>query len=179
MAKDDLTEKAITWLNEHWLRPVAGIGDVEQLIGIKASTLKTRVGRGHAMALHTQTGGIRNRIEFSPAQLVYNLLQHAFSQHRFSIDGLESGHCPKILEWCKWTQKHILSGPRYDTAVFRILDRAGNTITHEFEDDEEVMRFTGEPAMIIPISSIVFRMAIALYVHRHPDALTANRKAGD
>lgn len=158
-----LTRDSLAWFAVNWNTAICGSADAAQFLAIKPATLKTRIARNQAMAMRTP-GEVRGSVEFTGFQLVYNLLQHSFMRHRLQLPGLETVDCPQIRQWCADVNRDVLHAPFLDDVVIRVLiPDEGNLIFHYFEDDVDLMASTREPAFIIPIGTMLKRIARELY----------------
>lgn len=161
---DKLIKDALDWFAGNWQTAICGSTDAARFLQIKPNTLKTRLARGQALAFRIP-GNVRDSVEFTGYQLTYNLIQHVLIRHRFNFAGLETGDCEQIKTWCAAVEEDILKPPYDGDAVFRVVERDEIAIAHYYPDGE-VMATTGEPALIIPIGTMMIRMAVDLYMRK-------------
>ena len=165
-----LISNALKWLDSNWSEPICGTTDAARVLSVKPNTLRTQVQRGQALALRTP-GEVRDTIEFTGYQLVYNCLQQALSRRRYALDGLDEGSCTAVKEWCEVVRSKVLKSPHLGDILIRIVERDDNPVVHIYEDSN-LLETTGEPAFLIPIGSMVIRMATDLYVRNNADAIS-------
>jgi hypothetical protein len=160
---NQLFVNSLDYLNDHWDTPIAGSGDAILLLDIPRGTLKTRIARGHALA-HKNPGEVRNRIEFTGYHLVHNLLQDRLARYGFPTETADQTMYDVVTSYTERVREAVLAGRRVDM-ILRFQKHSGDAAFsyHEY-DDGRVEPFTGDAALIVPIGTMVVRMAVQIYM---------------
>ncbi|HMN37202.1 MAG TPA: hypothetical protein PKD49_05760 [Hyphomicrobium sp.] len=154
--------EALAHFRGHWDVDIVGTSDAAQLLDIKPNTFKTRLARGQALVLRDPNSEQRTALRFTGYHLVYNLLLDRLLRYGLSVEHDKTTELAHV--YAEWTFKNILSTPYHADAVvlFRKLSDGGcQDMVFENGSLEDL---TGDAALIIPIGSIIVRLAAALYV---------------
>lgn len=160
IAMHDLTKLALGYLGDNWHKGLVGTGDAAELLGLNPSTLKTRLSRGQALSLRETDGRQRALVEFTGFHLIFNLL----NDHLLRWGVAEADKI--TLPYAEWVNSHILAGPHFTEAVLRVTqDENGKATAHLYEEGG-VEQWTGTSALIVPIGSMVVRLATAVLMKK-------------
>lgn len=157
-------EKSLRYFKDHWHVGMAGSSDAASLLGINSNTLKTRLARGQALVLRDPDGGTRRTLTFTGYHLTYNLIQDRLLRYGFTVDPDPQGLDHLTYAYSEWTMQNVLGQPHHLDAVIRFRkegDGAVQAIPFELGAVED---WTGDAAMILPIGTMVSRLAVSLYM---------------
>ncbi|CAK7257258.1 MULTISPECIES: hypothetical protein [unclassified Shinella] len=173
---NDLVSRALAHFKEHWHIGMAGTSDAANLLDINPNTLKTRLARGQALVLRDPNGLQRSTLTFTGFHLIYNLLSDRLLRYGFASDHDETtmAHLPYV--YAEWVHEHVLSSPHRIEAILRFRKEAdGGTQNMVFEDGN-VEDWTGDAALIVPIGTMVVRLAATVLMRTgNPQIFEQNR----
>lgn len=164
-----LIPASLAFLRDNWHTIMTGTADTAQLIDINPSTLKTRLARHQAMAMHDADGVQRGTLRFTGYHLVYNLIADRLLRYGFSIaamgkepeDEASQGWIAHV--YAQWVYDEILSVPGRVNAILRCRKELGGIDQILTFEDGEVEPWTGDAALIIPIGSMTVRLATTIF----------------
>jgi hypothetical protein len=156
MTPHTILDDATAWLRAHYDAEVCrGLTVVSgaDLLDVNLNNLKARHKRGQLYTLHSHGPA------FTGEHMVANLIVDRFLRHGSIMVP------PKVLvKWLRWVRNHVLSGEMNRDAVLRCVKRSGSAAFHLYEGWSDLEEMTGEAATIVPIGTMVTRLAVALYV---------------
>lgn len=130
--------------------------EASYLLGINHNTFKTRLARGQALAVRSGEGKSRKTLSFTGHQLVHNLLADRLLQYGLPSDEFAE----KFSDWCF---ENILSKPYRIDAVLRFRKDEDGRVEGLVFEEGDVESWTGDAALIIPIGSMLIKLALNLY----------------
>jgi hypothetical protein len=151
---------ALRWIGAHWDKPICRLTVAAKVIGCREATLKIRVKRGQAVATRTRVLE-RDRVEFTPAQLVHNLLQDRFSRYGFPLDGLDDDDWTVEATVVFVRDKIVRKRSNLEAVLSAHLDDRG--VARVRLHTSETVPPPRDAAVIFPIGSMVQRIAVDLY----------------
>ena len=174
---------ALAFLKANWNVSMTGTSDTTALIGINPNTLKTRLARHQALTMREHDGVQRGALRFTGYHLVYNIIADRLLRYGFSIDAQgkdsdsENDQGWTAHVYAQWVFDEVLSGAGNADAILRCKrDADGNTQILLFEDGD-VVPFTGDAAMILPLGTMVVRLATTLFARFGGEAFHESLKA--
>ncbi|MDM8168572.1 hypothetical protein [Roseovarius sp.] len=172
-----MKREALKYLSENWHVGLVGSAEAATLLRMRPNTLRTRIARNQALAIRDGDDRQRAAVSFTGYQLVYNLIQDRLLENHFPLEPRVGEGFPEA--YAGWVHSSILNEPYQLGAIIRFDRQNGNGVSHLFEDGN-VEAWTGDAALILPIGTMVLRMAINLYVKSgKPEVVEALAKARD
>ena len=177
-----LIPDALAFLKANWNTIMPGTADATAMIGINPNTLKTRLARHQALAMREDDGVPRGPLRFTGYHLVYNIIADRLLRYGFSVDATgEESDDPNKQGWtahvyAQWAYDEILSGGHVE-AILRCKkenDGAPQILTFE---DGDVLPVTGDAAVIIPMGTMMVRLATSLFARFGGEAFHESVKA--
>ncbi|WP_442582518.1 hypothetical protein ACSBOB_11475 [Mesorhizobium sp. ASY16-5R] len=159
-----LTSQALTYFKNHWHKGIVGTGDAANFLEINPNTFKTRLARGQALVLRDPNGEQRSTLTFTAYHLVYNLLSDRLLRYAFPVEHGENSMSQLPYVYAEWAFHNVLSGPRHTEAILRLRKEENGTSQNLVFEDGNVQDFTGDAALIIPIGTMIVRLATTLYL---------------
>lgn len=154
----DIIPNSLNYLKDNWATGIVGTGDAALMLDINFNTFSTRLKRDQALALRHEPAGVgRATVSLTGYHLVHNLLADRLMRYGFS---------PELAkEQAIWVREHILAGEMFTETILRFMKNVnGQVVFHRYELGE-VEATTGDAATIIPIGTMVVRLAVKLFVH--------------
>lgn len=181
--------EALAYLKDHWHVGMAGTSDAAYLLGINPNTFKTRLARGQALVMREANGEQRATLTFTGYHLVYNLITDRLLRYGFPVEPDESAdiapepivYAQKPTAFAEWAFNNILSTPHYTDAILRFQKDADGMMTGHVYEDGGVEEWTGDAALILPIGSMIVRLAATLHMRSastHREHITRLVEAG-
>ncbi|KKN94436.1 hypothetical protein LCGC14_0187830 [marine sediment metagenome] len=158
-----LVTNALAYLEEHWHVGMTGTADAAHILNINPNTMKTRLARGQALVLRDPNGGQRQALVFTGFHMVYNLLQDRLLRYGFPVEHDERSMGELPYTYAEWALKNVVVGHKVDAVVRFRREPEGGTQAMPFEDGA-VEDWTGDAALIIPIGTMIVRMAMLLHM---------------
>ncbi|WP_306111327.1 MULTISPECIES: hypothetical protein [unclassified Roseovarius] len=156
-----MRREALEYLKENWHVGIVGSAEAATFLRIKPNTLRTRIARDQALSLRDESGRQRAAVTFTGYHLVYNLIQDRLI--RFGVP-LEPKSGEGFAEaYTDWVESNVLKDPFLINAMVRFDNNDDGAVSHLFERGG-IEDWTGDAALILPIGTMVFRLAISLYV---------------
>jgi hypothetical protein len=166
---NEFVEQALAYLKAHWHTGMTGTADAAQLLNINPNTFKTRLARGQAMVLRDPNGEQRAILTFTGYHLVYNLLSDRLLRYGFPVDHDERTLAELPHVYAEWAFNNILSPPHHSEAILRFRKEADGGSQNMAFEDGNVQDWTGDAALIIPLGTMIVRLAATLYMRTgHP-----------
>ena len=106
---------------------------------------------------------VRASIDYTGQHLVFNMVFDRLAKFGIQLD--EDPKSPHLL--CVYVEeiyKDVIDGELNVEAIMRVEMRDGCPVVHWFKDSEELGRFTGEVALVLPIGSMVARLACKMFM---------------
>ena len=155
--------EALAYLKEHWHVGITGTSDAAYLLDINANTFKTRLSRGQALVMREQNGEQRANLTFTGYHLVYNLLSDRLLRYGFPVEHGEETQAELPYIYAEWAFNNILSAPHHIEAILRFRKESEGGSQNMVFEDGNVQDWTGDAALIIPIGTMIVRLAAALH----------------
>ncbi len=156
-----MKRQSLEYLNENWHTSLVGSAEASTILKIKPNTLRTRISRNQAMALKDEDGRQRASVSFTGFHLIYNLIQDRLIRFNVPLDSKGDWDFPSV--YADWVQSKVLNDPFNTDAIIRFDLSDDGASSHLFEDGG-IENWTGDAALILPIGTMVLRIAIGLYV---------------
>ncbi|WP_417709768.1 hypothetical protein [Roseibium aggregatum] len=151
----ELFKEAFAYMRANWEQELCSTTQAAELIGINLNTFQTRLMRNQAIANRPEAGS-RKKLKFTGYQLVHNMIADRLLQYGLPDNGFAA-------EYAEWVSKYVLSDPHYKDAVVRFQKREDGSIKRHVFEDGEIERWTGDVALVLPIGTMVTRLAVTLY----------------
>lgn len=158
-----LFEKSVAYLRDHWdVGLDLSTAEAARQMGMSHNTLKSRLTRDQAVCLRDMDGRQRAAIDFTGRALVFNVLIDRLLRYGVPYANEESGSVHIAHTYSEWVRDNVLSPPFNSDMIIRIDRDEDGTVRHHFFEDGNVGDWTGDAALIIPIATMVLRMAASL-----------------
>ena len=169
---DNLKTEALSFISRRWGYILEGAAGAD-LIGVNRATMRTRIAKGQAMAMRDTEGRERGRVEYTPGHLVYNMLYEGLARYNALPDQEEARDF--IFHVAEQIRRDIQSGTFSENLVIRSMKRGSQVSLKQYSSfSDDVEKYTGEPAVVVPIGVMVTRLAYALFSRHDPEG---HRKA--
>lgn len=161
---NNFTAQALAYLKDHWHIGMAGTADAASFLEINPNTLKTRIARDQALVLRGPRGKHRQTLTFTGYHLVYNLLHDRLLRYGFPAGDEEQGVGWLSYIYAEWVADNVLSPPHHLDAILRFTKQVDGQAQNEAYEDGRVEEWTGDAALIIPIGTMVVRIATLVHM---------------
>lgn len=155
------TAESLNFLAEKWGYILEGAAGAD-LIGVNRATMRTRIAKGQAMAMRDTEGRERGRVEYTPHHLVYNMLYDGLARFNATPDDEETKKW--IFMTVEGFYRDLSSGTFNQETVVRSIKRDGKVSLQLFHNFTEVEQYTGEPCVVVPIGTMIVRLASAMFM---------------
>lgn len=168
---NQFVENALTHLKENWHTGIVGTAAAAQLLNINPSTFKTRLSRGQALVMRESSGEQRAVLTFTGFHLVYNLLSDRLLRYGFPVEHDGTTMAENPYRYAEWAFENVLSPPYFTNAVLRMRKEPDGTSQNMMYENGDMERWTGDAALLIPLGTMVTRLAVSLYSRSGKDAV--------
>lgn len=159
------TEATLNYLAENWDRKVASGGLAAEMIGVNQNTLRARIKSGRAMAFIDADGRTRASVDYTGFHLVYNMMFDRLARFGITLDDDD------MLLLALAVKDDVVTGKRNIETILRVEVRDDVPVVHWFDSASELGAFTGDAALILPIGTLVIRLAATLVARNAPDVI--------
>lgn len=173
--------EALAYLKDHWHTGIAGSSDAAYLLDINPNTFKTRLARGQALVMREANGEQRATLTFTGYHLVYNLLSDRLLRYGFPVEHDETTMAMLPHVYAEWAFNNILSTPHHTDAILRFRKEPDGGSQNRVFENGNIEDWTGDAALIIPIGTMIVRLAAALHIRSagtHREHITRLVEAG-
>lgn len=157
------TAESLNFLADKWGHILEGAAGAD-LIGVNRATMRSRIAKGQAMAMRDTEGRERGRVEYTPHHLVYNMLYDGLARFNAVPDGKHAQDW--IFHAVEAFYRDLRDGSFNEATVVRSVKRDGKVSLHLFDNLTEAEKYTGEPCVVVPIGTMIVRLAAAIFM-RH------------
>ena len=113
---------------------------------------------------------MRASIDFTGMQLVFNMISDRLARFNIHLDD-DPAHPRNLAGAVEYAFQHILKGEQNINSFVRIEMWDGKPLVHWFKDGDDLANLTGDVAVVMPIGTMIVRLAAHLFVKHNPQKL--------